>query len=153
MQTHQVKRNTKNKAKRSIGRGGKRGKTSGRGMKGQKSRSGHSIRPEIRDIIKKVPKLRGHRANHHSNIQIKNQPINLSTIEKEFNSGDEINSIILVEKGFVRRTKGKLPVVKVLGTGEITKKIIVNGCLVSESARGKIEKAGGIIKNKVQNSE
>ncbi len=152
MQIYQVKRNTKNKTKRSVGRGGKRGKTSGRGMKGQKARSGHSIRPDIRDMIKKIPKLRGHRANHHSNIQIKNQPINLATIEKEFNAGDEINSAILVEKGLVRRDKGKLPNVKVLGTGDITKKVVIVDCLVSESARVKIEKAGGTIKIKTKDS-
>jgi len=145
MQIHQVKRNTKNKASRAVGRGGKRGKTSGRGHKGQKSRAGHSIRPEIRDIIKKVPKLRGHRAKHFSSILVKTQPVNLAVIETEFNEGDEINSTILVEKGIVRRNKGKLPKVKILGQGDLTKKITVSGCLVSESAKAKIEKAGGTI--------
>ncbi len=145
MQIHQIKRNTKNKKSRAVGRGGKRGKTSGRGMKGQKARSGHSIRPEIRDIIKKVPKLRGHRANHHSNIQVKNQPVNIALIEKEFNAGDKIDSVVLMERGMVRRIKGKLPVVKILGSGDLTKKVIISGCLVSESAKIKIEKAGGTI--------
>jgi len=145
MQIHQVKRNTKNKVSRAVGRGGKRGKTSGRGMKGQKSRAGHSIRPEIRDMIKKVPKLRGHRADHHSSIQVKNRPVNLSIIETKFNEGDEINSDILIEKGIVRRTKGKTPKVKILGHGDLTKRVVISGCLVSESAKTKIEKVGGTI--------
>jgi len=63
MQLHQLKRNTPNKKAKRVGRGGKRGKTSGRGMKGQKARAGTSGRPEMRDIIKKIPKLRGHGKN------------------------------------------------------------------------------------------
>src|SRR3972149_4481718 len=54
MQIHQVKRNTENRDKRYVGRGGKRGKTSGRGTKGQNSRAGRKIRPVIRDMIKKI---------------------------------------------------------------------------------------------------
>ena len=59
MQFHTLKRKTKNKKSRRVGRGGTRGKTSGRGTKGQNARSGRKKRPEMRDIIKKVPKLRG----------------------------------------------------------------------------------------------
>jgi len=61
MQIHQVKRNTENRDKRYVGRGGKRGKTSGRGTKGQNSRAGRKIRPVIRDMIKKIPKNRGYK--------------------------------------------------------------------------------------------
>ena len=63
MQIHNVKRTTKLKTQTQVGRGGKRGKTSGRGTKGQKARSGHKIRPAFRDIIKKIPKLRGRGKN------------------------------------------------------------------------------------------
>ena len=59
MQFHNLKRKTKNKQARQVGRGGARGKTSGRGTKGQNARAGHKKRPELRDIIKKIPKLRG----------------------------------------------------------------------------------------------
>ena len=58
---HNLKRNHKNKKDRIVGRGGKRGKTAGRGGKGQTARAGNKRRPELRDIIKKLPKLRGYR--------------------------------------------------------------------------------------------
>ncbi|PIS13477.1 MAG: hypothetical protein COT67_01505 [Candidatus Tagabacteria bacterium CG09_land_8_20_14_0_10_41_14] len=61
MQLHQLKPSTKNKDKKRIGRGGKRGTYSGRGLKGQKSRAGRKLRPQLRDIIKRLPKKRGYR--------------------------------------------------------------------------------------------
>ena len=63
MQLHELKPTKARKSVKRIGRGGKRGKTSGRGTKGQKARAGNSMRPEMRDIIKKLPKLRGHGKN------------------------------------------------------------------------------------------
>lgn len=59
MQFHTLKRKTKNDKGKTVGRGGTRGKTSGRGTKGQNARAGHKKRPELRDFIKRVPKLRG----------------------------------------------------------------------------------------------
>lgn len=63
MQFHTLKPRTKNKKSRQVGRGGKRGKTSGRGTKGQNARAGRKKRPEMRDIIKRIPKLRGRGVN------------------------------------------------------------------------------------------
>ncbi|MFM7087908.1 MAG: hypothetical protein ACKOW9_00010 [Candidatus Paceibacterota bacterium] len=63
MQINELKRVHKNKKDRIIGRGGKHAKTSGRGGKGQTARAGNKRRPELRDIIKKLPKLRGYRFN------------------------------------------------------------------------------------------
>ncbi len=63
MQTHNLKRQHKNKKDRIVGRGGKHAKTSGRGGKGQTARAGNKRRPELRDIIKKLPKARGYRFN------------------------------------------------------------------------------------------
>jgi len=60
MQTHNLKRIHKNKKDRLVGRGGKHAKTSGRGGKGQTARAGNKRRPELRDIIKKLPKNRGY---------------------------------------------------------------------------------------------
>jgi ribosomal protein L15 len=60
MQTHNLKRDHKNKKDRLVGRGGKHAKTSGRGGKGQTARAGNKRRPELRDIIKKLPKNRGY---------------------------------------------------------------------------------------------
>lgn len=59
MQFHNLKSKTKRKRAKQVGRGGTRGKTAGRGTKGQNARAGHKKRPEMRDIIKRVPKLRG----------------------------------------------------------------------------------------------
>jgi large subunit ribosomal protein L15 len=61
MQIHELKRTHKNKKDRIVGRGGKHAKTSGRGGKGQTARAGNKRRPELRDIIKKLPKNRGYR--------------------------------------------------------------------------------------------
>lgn len=63
MQFHSLKRKTPNKKSRQVGRGGTRGKTSGRGTKGQNARAGNKKRPELRDFIKRVPKLRGRGKN------------------------------------------------------------------------------------------
>ncbi len=60
MQIHELKRTHKNKKDRIVGRGGKHAKTSGRGGKGQTARAGNKRRPELRDIIKKLPKNRGY---------------------------------------------------------------------------------------------
>ncbi|MCK5059598.1 MAG: uL15 family ribosomal protein [Candidatus Pacebacteria bacterium] len=143
MQKHQLKRKNKNKKSVQIGRGGKRGKTSGRGHKGQKARAGAKIRPAIRDVIKKLPKLRGYRFN-----SFKEKPaiINLSLLEKSFTTGDIVNPSLLVKKEFVVVRKGAFPLIKILGTGVLTKKLTITNCMVSESARQAIEKVGGIIK-------
>jgi len=148
MQTHQIKRNTPNKTKMTIGRGGKRGKTSGRGHKGQKARAGHSLRPEMRDIIKKLPKKRGYGKNRARTVNssiVKPTPVNLSVIDSIFIDGEVVTRESLVEKKVVNMKKGRLPQVKILGLGEITKKITVSGCSFSGSAKEKIEKAGGSV--------
>ncbi len=148
MQTHQIKRNTPNKSKMIVGRGGKRGKTSGRGHKGQKARAGHSLRPEIRDIIKKLPKKRGYGKNRARTVNssvVKPTPVNLSVLDSVFADGAVITRAILVEKKVVSMKKGRLPKVKILGVGSITKKVTISGCSISESAKEKIEKIGGKI--------
>jgi large subunit ribosomal protein L15 len=138
MQIHQLKRKTKLKKGRYIGRGGKRGTTSGRGTKGQKARAGHKIRPEIRDRIKKLPKLRGYRFRS----RVKPSPVNLSQIEKKFSAGETVNIETLAAKKILT---GKIGAVKILGTGKLTKAVTIVGCKVSLSAKAKVEQAGGKI--------
>ncbi len=128
-----------------VARGGKRGKTAGRGGKGQSARAGNKRRPEWRDIIKKLPKLRGRGVNSHKSIQYPRSIVNVGSIEEVFNAGDAITPEILIAKFLVSKRSGVIPEVKLLGGGEITKAINVSGCRVSESARIKIEKAGGKI--------
>lgn len=144
MQLNTLKRKIPNKKAKQVGRGGTRGKTSGRGGKGQTARAGNKRRPEMRDIIKKIPKLRGYRFHSAST---KFSPVNVGALNI-YEAGSTVNSASLLEKNLIRRVGGSLPFVKILGTGELTKKLSVVGCKVSASARVKIEKAGGSIVNK-----
>jgi len=149
MQIHQLKRNTSNKKAKKVGRGGKRGKTSGKGHKGQKARAGRKLRPEMRDIIKKLPKKRGYGKNRARTVNssvVKPLPVNLSVLNKTFSDGDIVTAVTLIEKKVIDRVKGRIPRVKILGSGGIIKKVSVSGCAISESAKKKIEKAGGSIK-------
>ena len=143
MQLHQIKSKTKNKNKKRIGRGGKRGTYSGRGIKGQKARAGRKMRPEMRDIIKKLPKRRGYR---FSSFNKKPTVLNLFLLDKYFKDNDKVTPKILFEKGLIKKVKGKMPVVKLLSMGELSKKLTVVSCQVSKSAKEKIEKSGGNVK-------
>jgi large subunit ribosomal protein L15 len=132
------------KMKVRVGRGGKRGTTSGRGQKGQKSRSGHKIRPAQRDLIQRLPKLRGF-ANKPSSTFV--SAVNLSKLEvifKKFASGKHavlVNKQALREAGVLDKTfRGN---VKILSKGELTIPLTIQGLKVSASARTKIEKVGG----------
>lgn len=145
MQLNSLQQKTKRKIHRRVGRGGKRGKTSGRGTKGQKARSGHSIRPEVRDAIKKLPKLRGRGTNSNKSIQKQVVPVNLGRLEVLFSAGDTVTPRSLVSKNAVASRAGRSPMVKILGTGSISKKLTISGCAVSATARTQIEKAGGSI--------
>jgi large subunit ribosomal protein L15 len=140
MQLHQIKAKTKKKNKKRIGRGGKRGTYSGKGIKGQKSRAGRKMRPQWRDIIKKLPKKRGYR---FASIKKKPAVLNLDVLEKKFNENEKVTPKILFEKGIIKKIKGILPEVKLLGGGDITKPFLVSECQVSKQAKDKIEKAGG----------
>lgn len=132
MQLYQVKPIHKQKTKKRIGRGGKRGTYSGKGIKGQKSRAGRKLRPEIRDFIKKIPKRRGYQ---FKSIQAKPEIVNLKDLEKHFNEGDLINPETLLEKGLIGRIKGRIPEVKILGTGELKKKLKIENCKMSKSVK------------------
>ena len=145
MQLHELKPKTKQATARRVGRGGKRGKTSGRGHKGQKARAGHSIRPAVRDTIKKLPKLRGRGKNLQKSHVAKPVPVNLAALEMLFANGEQVSPKLLIEKGAVRKRGNKTPAVKILGHGTLTKKVTVSNCGVSESARVAIEKAGGSV--------
>ena len=147
MQIHNITRVHPNKESRRVGRGGVHGKTSGRGTKGQKARAGHRIRPEIRDIIKKLPKKRGYGKNRARSVvpsNLRDLVLNVGILEKRLDAG-EITITVLLEKGLIKAQKGKIPAVKILGTGDLTKKFAVKGVVVSEGAKAKIIKAGGSV--------
>ncbi len=149
MQIHNLKRKNPNKKSPRVGRGGKRGKTSGRGGKGQSARAGHKIRPEMRDIIKKLPKRRGYGKNRARTVYT-DRPraaiVNISALERMFASGETVTPTTLFEKGGIRRVSGRIPSVKILGSGALTKKLIIEKCVMSVEAKKKIEAAGGEIK-------
>lgn len=140
-----LKRKTENKKPKLVGRGGTRGKTAGRGTKGQKARAGHKIRPHIRDMIKKFPKLRGRGKNINKAFAVRPATVNLVVLEKNFDAGAFVTPSALFAKGLIVRTKGSLPRVKVLATGDLSKKLELFDCEVSAGAKTKIEKAGGVV--------
>jgi large subunit ribosomal protein L15 len=143
MNLHELKSKTERKHHQRIGRGGKRGTTSGRGTKGQRSRSGHKIRPAIRDLMMKIPKRRGANFKSFSGAFV---IINLSALESNFSSGAKVTPRTLSEKGLVKFKKGALPKVKVLDEGKLTKKLILENLYVSESAAKKIMALGGEVR-------
>jgi len=143
MQLHELKPIHPKKRRKRIGRGGKRGTYSGRGVKGQKARAGRRLKPAIRELIKRYPKLRGYK---FKSLRLKPVIVNLEILEKKFKSSESVTPKILIERKLIRRIKGRIPKVKILGRGKITKKLIIENCQVSKSARGEIEKAGGMIK-------
>ena len=135
MQLHNIKPTHPGKEKRTrVGRGGKRGTTSGKGTKGQKSRSGRRIRPAIRDLIQRLPKRRGY-ANKP--LESGNQVINLKDLEK-------VNGLItlasLIKAKIVKPGEKR---VKILSNSEIKKAVEIKDIPVSAEARKKIEAAGG----------
>jgi large subunit ribosomal protein L15 len=142
MQLHTLKRNTQRKTKQQIGRGAKRGKTSGRGQKGQASRAGRKMRPEIREVIKKIPKLRGRGKNINKSFEVRPATLNLRDLSK-VPAGTVLTPKVFVDLGLVELSKGKVPSIKILGTGEITQALTFKKVAISASAIEKIEKAGG----------
>ncbi|MBU6414851.1 50S ribosomal protein L15 [Patescibacteria group bacterium] len=137
MQLHTIKRKTKIRHAKRVGRGGRRGKTSGRGTKGQKARAGHKIRPEIRDVIKRIPKKRGYK---FKSFRVRPAIVNLGALDKMFQDGDTVTPEVLVKKGLVRKAKGKIPAVKILGKGETKKKFVFKDVTFSKTARGANQK-------------
>jgi large subunit ribosomal protein L15 len=105
----------------------------------------------MRDIIKKLPKLRGHGKNRAKSVFYRGPEavVNVSALHV-FKAGDVVTPTTLVAKGLIKEIFGKNPVVKILGTGELTIALSFERCGVSESAKAKIEKAGGTIKIEVK---
>lgn len=136
------------KTPRRVGRGGKRGKTAGRGHKGQKQHGGHGIRPELRDMIKKLPKRRGfgtNRARTVNSARAQYTPVNFAALTV-FKAGDTVSAQTLFEKGVVTKRGGRLPKVKILAKGDLGMKLTFSGCAFSATAKEAVEKAGGLVK-------
>jgi large subunit ribosomal protein L15 len=147
MQMNKLARKTPNTKHVQVGRGGKRGKTAGRGTKGQNARGNTRKRPELRDIIKKIPKKRGYGKNRAKSNYAKPEvfAVNVALLESIFESGATVSPVTLLEKGILKSTRLPKAGVKVLATGELTKKLHISGCAVSASAKAKVEAAGGSV--------
>lgn len=140
MQLHQI--NSNNRDKKRVGRGGKRGTYSGKGLKGQKSRAGRKMRPEWRDVLKRIPKRRGYA---FKSGQGKAVVLNLGKLSEIFSGGELITPSVLLKKGLIGKISGRLPEVKILAQGELKKKLSFKGFKLSAPAREKIVQAGGEI--------
>jgi large subunit ribosomal protein L15 len=139
MKLHELK-SIKGRESRRIGRGGKRGTTSGRGTKGQRSRAGRRIRPAERDLIMRLPKLRGFRNKPKSDTVTVFNLGELSEKLKPFakNGPLEITADVLKTAGLLGKNfKGEI---KILAEGEIIFPIALKGIKVSKSAQEKIDK-------------
>lgn len=126
------------KKRKKVGRGGKRGTYSGRGLKGQRSRSGGKSGLKalgFKQTLQRIPKKRGFKS-----LKPKVQVVNLSDLEKVFSDGDIINAKNMFAVGLIVDHK---KAVKVLGQGKLTKKLIIIADFYSQSAKDAIEKQGG----------
>jgi len=145
MRLHTLKPNkgAKHRRKRlGIGESSGHGKTSGKGHKGQKARSGGSLRPTFEGgqmpLFRQMPKRGFNNAEFKTVYGI----VNLDDLEKRFDNGAAVNERLLRAEGLVR---GKLDGIKVLGRGELTKAFHIETDAISASAKEKIEKLGGSV--------
>lgn len=125
--------------RRRVGRGNaSRGTYSGRGMKGQRSRTGGKrglIRRSLRSLLERVPKQRGF-VSHHGKLAV----VNLDDLERSFTVGDVVTPARLEEKNLIRTGRDG---VKLLGIGSLTKRLTVQAHAFSAAARLAVEAAGG----------
>ena len=133
----------KKKKRRRVGRGpgSGHGKTAGRGHKGQKSRSGWSAHPVFQGgampLVRRVPK-RG----FNNKFALSVVAVNVSDLERVFAAGEEVNPETLRQRSLAKK---RYDVLKILGNGELSKKLNVSAHRFSQSAQEKIEQAGGTI--------
>ena len=140
------------KDRKRIGRGmgSGKGRYSGRGLKGQKARSGsHKMRPGFEGgqtpLYMRLGKQRGPYSKDAMPMgphRTSTQPVNVAAREERFDTGAEVTPESLVEKGLLRNTRVD---VKLLGQGELTKKLSITVHGASASARAKVEAAGGTL--------
>ncbi len=153
MQLHDLKPNsTSRREGKRVGRGGKRGTYSGHGTKGQKSRAGARIRPGFRGgdnpIWKLFPKQRGAskkvEVKHRTFSVAYDKPavINLTTLNSNFKEGDVVSPKTLIKKGMISSTRNG---VKILGVGELNKKLTFSKVEFSGSAKEKALRLGSTI--------
>ena len=142
MKLHELSPNegsVKENFRRGRGTGSGNGKTAGKGHKGQNARSGGGVRPGFQGgqlpLYRKLPK-RG----FHNKFGVVYAVVNVDDLDKKFEDGATVDAEALLESGIISKVCDGI---KVLGRGEITKKLTVKAAVFSETAKGKIEAAGG----------
>ncbi|HEY8899400.1 MAG TPA: 50S ribosomal protein L15 [Chthoniobacterales bacterium] len=145
MRLHTLSPNPGSKHRRKrlgFGESSGKGKTSGKGHKGQKARAGKGIRPGFEGgqmpLIRRLPK----RGFNNKDFKTVFGIVNLDDLERVFAEGTSVNEAALRESGLIR---GNIDGVKVLGRGEISKKLTLEVDHITDTAREKIEKIGGTI--------
>jgi len=142
MNLHDLKNTYKRKARRRVGRGdgSGHGRTCGRGDKGAGQRSGNSRRPYFEGgqipLFRRLPK-RGFKNPNHVTYTV----VNVKRLNEAFEAGDKVDEAILHERGLISKSTHGL---KILGEGEITKALTITADKFSDTARQKIEAAGGV---------
>lgn len=137
MQINTLQPTTKLRQKKRVGRGGKRGTFSGRGTKGLLARAGGKRRPEERDTLKRIPKLRGYR---FKSFQDRPVVINVDVLERKMKAGGLVSPETLFNAGLIHKLKGKMPKVKILGRGAVSKKFTFQGVTFSKAVSEKLNK-------------
>ena len=142
MKLHELSPNegsVKDSFRRGRGAGSGNGKTAGKGHKGQNARSGGGVRPGFQGgqlpLYRQLPK-RG----FHNKFGVTYAVVNVDDLDKKFEDGATVDAEALLESGIISKVCDGI---KVLGRGEITKKLTVKAAVFSETAKGKIEAAGG----------
>ena len=139
----------KSKRSQRIGRGGKRGHTAGRGTKGQHSRAGRRIRPAERDLLMRIPKMRGFRNKPKRDEAI---IFNIGVLAGKLKHLASPKAPVTVTVNSLKAagliSKNFTGTVKILSLGEITFPVAVSGIMVSAAAQQKIKKAGGSVSSK-----
>ena len=159
MQLHQLSPKHNRSSRKRVGRGGNKGTYSGRGVKGQKSRSGRKPRPGFAGgdttLAQRLPKQRGQTGKIDikkgvklARLRVKPITFNLKEIEKHFKTGEIVSPASLLNKGLIDKMKGRIPKVKILSQGGIKKDLKFRKVSLSKSTKTIVDKASGPTKSK-----
>ncbi len=141
MQLHDLKPAHKRKKSKRVGRGDT---YAGKGIKGQNARAGtRKQKPRVKELFKRYHKLRGYQFKSSQKEKI---VVNIKDLERSFKEGEVVSPKTLNEKQIIRLKKGEELKIKILGSGKLTKKLIVKNCELSKKAEEKIKKSGGSVK-------
>ena len=151
MQLYQLSPKHNRSSRKRVGRGGKKGTYSGKGVKGQKSRSGRKPRPGFAGgdttLVKRLPKQRGQtgkvkirRGVKLARLRVKPITFNLGEIEKHFKTGEIVSPQSLLNKGLIDKMKGRIPRIKILSEGGIKKDLKFRKISLSKKAKALVDK-------------